>query len=131
MRSVGTGRGSGGVSGHLLAHGRPCFNRPQHFKQHELLAQERSINQLEDDADRMVELGHPAVGPIQVWGPAPTPHPLTLCSPNSRGLVAEAGFQPSLCCAPGPPRGPQDGMAEFPKPLHLSGEPAATCGGLP
>ncbi|XP_021069024.1 envoplakin [Mus pahari] len=38
----------------------------EHFKQHELLAQERSINQLEDDADRMVELGHPAVGPIQV-----------------------------------------------------------------
>lgn len=38
----------------------------EHFKQHELLAQERSINQLEDDADRMVELGHPAIGPIQV-----------------------------------------------------------------
>ncbi|ERE69111.1 envoplakin [Cricetulus griseus] len=36
-----------------------------HFKQHELLAQEQNINQLEDDADRMVELGHPAVGPIQ------------------------------------------------------------------
>ncbi|XP_028608725.1 envoplakin isoform X2 [Grammomys surdaster] len=38
----------------------------EHFKQHELLAQEQSINQLEDDAERMVELGHPAVGPIQV-----------------------------------------------------------------
>ncbi|MEJ1269305.1 nucleoporin 85 [Cricetulus griseus] len=38
----------------------------EHFKQHELLAQEQNINQLEDDADRMVELGHPAVGPIQV-----------------------------------------------------------------
>nr|CAC38864.2 envoplakin [Mus musculus] len=38
----------------------------EHFKQHELLAQERNINQLEDDADRMVELGHPAIGPIQV-----------------------------------------------------------------
>ncbi|XP_051015047.1 envoplakin [Acomys russatus] len=38
----------------------------EHFKQHELLAQEHSINQLEDDADRMMELGHPAIGPIQV-----------------------------------------------------------------
>lgn len=38
----------------------------EHFKQHELLAQEQSINQLEDDAERMVELGHPAIGPIQV-----------------------------------------------------------------
>nr|XP_021491680.1 envoplakin isoform X1 [Meriones unguiculatus] len=38
----------------------------EHFKQHELLAQEHSINQLEDDSERMLELGHPAVGPIQV-----------------------------------------------------------------
>ncbi|CAH6776446.1 envoplakin [Phodopus roborovskii] len=38
----------------------------EHFKQHELLTQEQNINQLEDDADRMVELGHPAIGPIQV-----------------------------------------------------------------
>ncbi|KAM7334606.1 hypothetical protein ACRRTK_007926 [Alexandromys fortis] len=38
----------------------------EHFKEHELLAQERNINQLEDDAERMLELGHPAVGPIQV-----------------------------------------------------------------
>lgn len=38
----------------------------EHFKEHELLAQEHNINQLEDDAERMVELGHPAIGPIQV-----------------------------------------------------------------
>nr|XP_004655257.2 envoplakin [Jaculus jaculus] len=38
----------------------------EHFKEHELLGQEQSVNQLEDDAERMVELGHPAVGPIQV-----------------------------------------------------------------
>ncbi|ELR47466.1 Envoplakin [Bos mutus] len=37
----------------------------QHFKQHELLSQEQRVNQLEDDGERMVELGHPAVGPIQ------------------------------------------------------------------
>uniref|UniRef100_A0A2K5X342 Envoplakin n=1 Tax=Macaca fascicularis TaxID=9541 RepID=A0A2K5X342_MACFA len=36
-----------------------------HFKQHELLSQEQSVNQLEDDGERMVELRHPAVGPIQ------------------------------------------------------------------
>ncbi|KAB1265343.1 Envoplakin [Camelus dromedarius] len=36
-----------------------------HFKQHELLSQEQCVNQLEDDGERMVELGHPAVGPIQ------------------------------------------------------------------
>uniref|UniRef100_A0A2K5HKM8 Periplakin/Envoplakin N-terminal domain-containing protein n=1 Tax=Colobus angolensis palliatus TaxID=336983 RepID=A0A2K5HKM8_COLAP len=37
----------------------------EHFKQHELLSQEQSVNQLEDDGERMVELRHPAVGPIQ------------------------------------------------------------------
>ncbi|XP_012309096.3 envoplakin [Aotus nancymaae] len=37
----------------------------EHFKQYELLSQEQSVNQLEDDGERMVELRHPAVGPIQ------------------------------------------------------------------
>ncbi|XP_057571321.1 envoplakin [Hippopotamus amphibius kiboko] len=37
----------------------------EHFKQHELLSQEQCVNQLEDDGERMVELGHPAVGPIR------------------------------------------------------------------
>ncbi|XP_023366841.1 envoplakin isoform X2 [Otolemur garnettii] len=37
----------------------------EHFKQLELLSQEQSVNQLEDDGERMVQLGHPAVGPIQ------------------------------------------------------------------
>lgn len=38
----------------------------EHFKQHELLSQEQCVNQLEDDGERMLELGHPAVKPIQV-----------------------------------------------------------------
>ncbi|XP_037013894.2 envoplakin [Artibeus jamaicensis] len=38
----------------------------EHFKEQELLSQEQCVNQLEDDGERMVELGHPAVGPIQV-----------------------------------------------------------------
>ncbi|XP_016067953.1 PREDICTED: envoplakin [Miniopterus natalensis] len=38
----------------------------EHFKQHELLSQEQCVNQLEDDGERMIELGHPAAGPIQV-----------------------------------------------------------------
>ncbi|XP_004630175.1 envoplakin [Octodon degus] len=38
----------------------------EHFKQYELLGQEQSVNKLEDDGERMVDLGHPAVGPIQV-----------------------------------------------------------------
>lgn len=38
----------------------------EHFKQHELLSQEQCVNLLEDDGEHMVELGHPAVGPIQV-----------------------------------------------------------------
>ncbi|XP_004709341.1 envoplakin [Echinops telfairi] len=37
----------------------------EHFKQHELLSQEQSVNQLEDDGERMLELRHPAAGPIQ------------------------------------------------------------------
>ncbi|XP_012864252.1 PREDICTED: envoplakin [Dipodomys ordii] len=38
----------------------------EHFKEHELLGEEQSVNQLEDDGERMLELGHPAAGPIQV-----------------------------------------------------------------
>ncbi|XP_004374195.1 envoplakin isoform X2 [Trichechus manatus latirostris] len=37
----------------------------EHFKQYELLSQEQSVNQLEDNGERMIELRHPAVGPIQ------------------------------------------------------------------
>ncbi|XP_049715387.1 envoplakin isoform X1 [Elephas maximus indicus] len=37
----------------------------EHFKQHELLSQEQSVNQLEDDGERMMELRHPAMRPIQ------------------------------------------------------------------
>ncbi|XP_043856067.1 envoplakin isoform X3 [Dromiciops gliroides] len=37
----------------------------EHFKNQELLIQEECVNQLEDDGERMVELKHPAVGPIQ------------------------------------------------------------------
>lgn len=84
---MGTGRAAAGVSrASFFAHGcRRRFIHPQHFKQHELLAQERSINQLEDDAERMVELGHPAIGPIQVRRPRPNPAP-TPCSPNGIGV---------------------------------------------
>nr|XP_020014923.1 envoplakin isoform X2 [Castor canadensis] len=38
----------------------------EHFKEHELLGQEQSVNQLEDDGERMVQLGHPAARQIQV-----------------------------------------------------------------
>ncbi|XP_059938693.1 envoplakin [Mesoplodon densirostris] len=37
----------------------------EHFRQHELLSQEQCVNQLERDGERLVEIGHPAVGPIQ------------------------------------------------------------------
>ncbi|XP_054939461.1 envoplakin-like protein, partial [Physeter macrocephalus] len=37
----------------------------EHFRQHELLSQEQCVNQLEHDGQCMVELGHPAVGPIR------------------------------------------------------------------
>lgn len=33
------------------------------------------MNQLEDDGERMLELGHPAVKPIQVPRPRPAPLP--------------------------------------------------------
>lgn len=38
----------------------------QDFKSNELLSQEEFVNQLQDDGDRMIELKHPAVKPIQV-----------------------------------------------------------------
>uniref|UniRef100_A0A8C0DP91 Envoplakin n=1 Tax=Balaenoptera musculus TaxID=9771 RepID=A0A8C0DP91_BALMU len=37
----------------------------EHFRQHELLSQEQCVNQLEYEGEHMVELGHPAVGPIR------------------------------------------------------------------
>lgn len=49
----------------LLADPEGVRREYEHFKQHELLSQEQSVNRLEDDGERMVELGHPAVGPIQ------------------------------------------------------------------
>ncbi|OWK15162.1 EVPL [Cervus elaphus hippelaphus] len=57
----------------------------EHFKQHELLSQEQSVNQLEDDGERMVELGHPAVGPIQVRGRTLSAASGTLGQGASRG----------------------------------------------
>lgn len=62
--SVGSVRAGGG-RGHPRPH-HPLPSLPQHFKQHELLSQEQCVNLLEDDGEHMVELGHPAVGPIQV-----------------------------------------------------------------
>ena len=55
-------------AGLVLTASAPASILSQHFKQHELLSQEQCVNQLEDDGERMVELGHPAVGPIQVRG---------------------------------------------------------------
>lgn len=70
MRLAGRGWGRVGAARAILVlTAAPHPTRPQHFKQHELLSQEQSVNQLEDDGERMVELRHPAVGPIQVrWG---------------------------------------------------------------
>ena len=59
----------GGDQGHPGPHRRFSPDSPPDFKQHELLSQEQSVNQLEDDGEHMVELRHPAVGPIQErWG---------------------------------------------------------------
>uniref|UniRef100_A0A8C3YRS9 Envoplakin like n=1 Tax=Catagonus wagneri TaxID=51154 RepID=A0A8C3YRS9_9CETA len=49
----------------LMADAAGLRREYENFKQHELLSQEQCVNQLEDDGERMVELGHPAVGPIQ------------------------------------------------------------------
>lgn len=38
----------------------------QDFKSNELLSQEEFVNHLQDDGDRMIELKHPAIKPIQV-----------------------------------------------------------------
>lgn len=70
----GAREGRAGDRGVLGLTAPPPPHSPQHFKQHELLSQEQCVNQLEDDGERMVELGHPAVGPIQVPGPEPL-HP--------------------------------------------------------
>ena len=65
---MGRGGMVGGKAGLVLTTNAPASILSQHFKQHELLSQEQCVNQLEDDGERMVELGHPAVGPIQVRG---------------------------------------------------------------
>lgn len=44
------------------------------------------MNQLEDDGERMLELGHPAVGPIQVPRPRHSPLPWGLLLPQSGGF---------------------------------------------
>lgn len=110
------------------------------------------MNQLEDDGERMVELGHPAVGPIQVRRPRQPllpqgpllpppgglpgrPHRGRWKAGPAEGAVAggmdqgrdqdRAWSEGSLLLSPGPPGGPKDGMAELPEPVYLPGEPAA------
>ena len=110
------------------------------------------MNQLEDDGERMVELGHPAVGPIQVrgteaarglraarslnpgapqggWGEGDTAQ--GGAGRAGSGWVHRAGRAPSegwVLLSPDPPGGPEDGVAELSEPVHLPGEPAAACG---
>lgn len=88
VRAGEWGRWVRGEQGHPHPH---CLllGSPQHFKQHELLSQEQCVNQLEDDGERMVELGHPAVGPIQVRRPRHwlgDPPPLTPSGGSPGGL---------------------------------------------
>ena len=148
------GVGWGDKASLVLTASAPALIRSQHFKQHELLSQEQRVNQLEDDGERMVELGHPAVGPIQVRGPdtprclggsrsGSFPGRLGIPGRASRGsgqgqLSGWAGgrtmsgaSESSTLLPPGPPGGPKGGVAELPEPLHLPGEPAAAHGGLP
>ena len=47
----------------------------QDFKSNELLSQEEFVNHLQDDGDRMTELKHPAVKPIQVGKGRSPPKP--------------------------------------------------------
>lgn len=140
----------------ILSSPHPCSRlSPQHFKQHELLSQEQSVNQLEDDGERMVELGHPAVGPIQVQRIDPACCRRDTCSLSrwgaEEGLPGEAGEkdtrsrsgQPtgrrsgrawsegSVPPSADPPGGPEDRVAELPESVHLPGEPAAARGRLP
>lgn len=119
------------------------------------------MNQLEDDGERMVELGHPAVGPIQVrrprhWlGDPPPTHSIrglprwagerqreTRLRSGTAGRLAKqavgrwtehgrAWLEGSVLLSPDPPGGPEDGVAELPEPVHLPGETAAARGGLP
>lgn len=48
----------------------------QDFKSNELLSQEEVVNNLQDDGDRMIELKHPAVKPIQVGNRDLLPNPI-------------------------------------------------------
>lgn len=48
----------------------------QDFKSNELLSQEEFVNHLQDDGDRMIELKHPAIKPIQVGREGLFPSPV-------------------------------------------------------
>lgn len=59
----------------------------QDFKSNELLRQEEFVNHLQDDGDRMIELKHPAIKPIQVGRGGSLPQP---CG-GMRSFCAPAG----------------------------------------
>lgn len=109
-REYEVGRGEWGVSGESgvcrgtrpSSSSLPALRLPQHFKQHELLSQEQCVNQLEDDGERMMELGHPAVGPIQVPRPRDSGSP----PPSIEGFPGRLGRGRGRC---GPGWGQQTG----------------------
>lgn len=65
----------------------------QDFKSNELLSQEELVNNLQDDGDRMIELKHPAVKPIQVGKGGLLPNPVKerecLCVSGDRRWVGK------------------------------------------
>lgn len=58
------------------SHGHEVSFPFQNFKSNELLSQEELVNNLQDDGDRMIELKHPAVKPIQVGKGGLLPNPV-------------------------------------------------------
>lgn len=129
MRSVGTGPDGGGVSGCLIANAVLTSLVPSTLSSMNCWPRSRILTSWRMTQIAWWNLGIQPLGPSRCGGPTHAPNPEL--PKQEGGLVGVAGFPRSPRCAPGPPGGPQNGVAEFPEPLHLPGEPAPACGGLP
>lgn len=101
------------------------FDIIQNFKNNSLLSHESEVNRLQDEADRFIELKHPASDTIKVLVITQKSLLSTFESHilNESWLTLHIRFKGSERCG-------AERVAEIPQSLHLSRNTPGQCGGI-